>query len=104
MPSPKSGTVVTDYEKAIKSFATGGALEIRSNNAVPMGIVTKAGKVSLGKDKLVENVNSIIKGMFEKAPAGAEGLMWKEFFLKLSASPLVNIKESVLPVIPDKDL
>merc|ERR1711933_300947 len=49
MPSPKSGTVVTDYAKALEDFQ-GGVIELRNdkNSLVQCGI----GKMSFGRVKI----------------------------------------------------
>eukprot|EP00435_Cladocopium_sp_Y103_P049953 s782_g15.t1 len=79
MPSPKSGTVVTDIEGAIKEWKKGGTLELRSG--ARMVISVPFGKQSQGKEKLLENVRSLLQQLADKAPEGAK--KQKDFFSKM---------------------
>jgi large subunit ribosomal protein L1 len=67
MPNPKSGTVTTDVTKAVAE-AKAGRVEYRVDGTgiIHMGV----GKVSFGKDKLLQNVQAItasVKGSYVKA-------------------------------------
>merc|ERR1711879_549985 len=65
MPSPKSGTVVTDCAAAIKEFQQ-GKIELRTDKASL--VQCAAGKLSFGRAKLVENFKALLKEMAEKRP------------------------------------
>ena len=66
MPNPKSGTVTMDVAKAIKD-AKAGKVEYRldKNNIVHVII----GKVSFGKEKLIENFNTVMESLIHTKPA-----------------------------------
>ena len=70
MPNPKAGTVTEDIEKTVGELAA-GRLEFRNDKA---GIVhTVFGKLSFGKEKLEENLNTMISAVKDAKPAGAKG-------------------------------
>merc|ERR1719359_307596 len=74
MPSPKSGTVVQDYAASVKEFQ-GGKMELRMDrNAL---VQCAAGKMSFGREKLIENFKGLLQGMADNAPAGAKPVFWK---------------------------
>eukprot|EP00415_Alexandrium_ostenfeldii_P004057 UN4057 len=75
MPSPKSGTVVMDYEKGISEWL-GGKLELRTS--VKSLINTVFGKVSFGRQKLAENLKVLLQEMATNAPQGAKPDFWKQ--------------------------
>ena len=70
MPNPKAGTVTPDVEKAVKELGA-GRIEFRNDkNAI---IHTIFGKLSFGKDKLEENLKTLIKAVQDAKPTGAKG-------------------------------
>merc|ERR1712039_405937 len=75
MPSPKSGTVVKEYEQAIKDFK-GGTIELRNDRYGQVDCIV--GKVSFGTQKIVENIQAILDQMIEKRPAGAKEKFWNK--------------------------
>merc|ERR1740138_851155 len=97
MPSPKSGTVVTDYKKAIDAFKKGGTVELRNDRDMAVNCI--AGKGSFGKQKIVENVRSLLEQMVEKAPEGATSDYWKVIRMKSSMSPICKIATSEFPAL-----
>jgi len=98
MPSPKSGTVVTDLKAAIETFKKGGLTEIRTDTR---GQVHSAvGKVSYGKDMLVDNIQGLINEMITKRPLGAKGKYWKKFAIGSCQGPSLKINTQLLPRIP----
>jgi large subunit ribosomal protein L1 len=54
MPNPKSGTVITDPQTALKKFSS-GQIEYKSEEKAPI-IHTTFGKISFTKDQLKENI------------------------------------------------
>ncbi len=62
MPSPKNGTVTTDVEKTIKAYL-GGKIDFRAD--AQGGVHLNAGRLSLEDDKLIENVNALLKSVEE---------------------------------------
>ncbi|MBQ8909077.1 MAG: 50S ribosomal protein L1 [Clostridia bacterium] len=70
MPNPKSGTVTMDVAKAI-SDAKAGKVEYRLDKTNNVHVII--GKVSFGKDKLVDNFNTVIEALVKAKPAAAKG-------------------------------
>jgi large subunit ribosomal protein L1 len=59
MPNPKNGTLVSDPAKRAKELAS-GKTSVRSEKKLPL-IHTTVGKMSLGTDKLAENIEALMK-------------------------------------------
>ena len=70
MPNPKAGTVTMDVTKAIQE-SKAGRIEYRldKTNIIHCPI----GKVSFGKEKLVENFNTLMEAIVKAKPAAAKG-------------------------------
>lgn len=96
MPSPKSGTVVTDYAKAIKEFQ-GGTIELRTDRGSLINCA--AGKLSFGRDMLIENVKAVLNGLVEKRPDGAKKEYFTSVFVGATMSPSIKIKDSEFPAV-----
>ena len=69
MPNPKAGTVTDDLLAAIKEIAA-GKFEFRTDKHG--NIHTIFGKLSFGKDKLVENLKFFLNLINEIKPTGAK--------------------------------
>lgn len=98
MPSPKSGTVVQDYAAAVKEFQ-GGKMELRMDrNSLVQSAV---GRMSFGRQKLVENFKGLLQGMADNAPPGAKPVFWKKegVFMGATMSPSIRIKDSEFPKV-----
>lgn len=89
MPNPKSGTVTMDVAKAI-SDAKAGKVEYRldKNNIVHVIL----GKVSFGKDKLVDNFNTVIEALVKAKPAAAKGTYLKSVTVATTMGPGVKVQ------------
>ncbi|KKR15651.1 MAG: 50S ribosomal protein L1 [Candidatus Levybacteria bacterium GW2011_GWA1_39_32] len=61
MPNPKAGTITDKPEEIIKKFE-GGQINFRSETKAPI-VHLMVGKISLGPDKLSENINTAIKAV-----------------------------------------
>jgi large subunit ribosomal protein L1 len=95
MPNPKVGTVTMDVTRIIRELKA-GQVEFRVEKA---GIVHAAiGKVSFGKDKLLENLNAIVAGLWKAKPAGAKGQYVRSAALSSTMGPGVTIDPSDLTV------
>ena len=87
MPNVKSGTVTMDVAKAVAD-AKAGKVEYRldKQNIVHVAI----GKVSFGKEKLVENLNAVMDAIIKSKPAAAKGIYLKSLSLASSMGPGVH--------------
>lgn len=88
MPNPKSGTVTTDVTKAIKDVKA-GKVEYRldKNNIIHVII----GKKSFGKEKLVENFNTLMDAIIKSKPQAAKGQYVKSVSLASTMGPGVKV-------------
>ncbi len=71
MPNPKAGTVTPDLENAIKEIAA-GKIEVRTDKHGNLHSIF--GKLSFGKDKLVQNLDYFLNAINEVKPSWAK---WK---------------------------
>ena len=95
MPNPKVGTVTMDVARIVRELKA-GQVEFRVEKA---GIVHVAiGKVSFGKDKLLENLNAIVAGLWKAKPAGAKGQYVRSAALSSTMGPGVTIDPSDLTI------
>lgn len=70
MPNPKAGTVAPDIAKAIRE-AKSGKIEYRLDKTNIIHCMI--GKVSFGKDKLIENFDALLSAIVKAKPAAAKG-------------------------------
>lgn len=93
MPNPKSGTVTTDITKAVAE-AKAGRVEYRvdSTGIVHLGF----GKVSFGKDKLLENAQAVLANLKSNKPASVKGAYVKSIYISTSMGPSVTVEPSAL--------
>ena len=87
MPNPKSGTVTTDIEKALKEIKA-GKVEYRLDKTNIVHVMI--GKVSFGTEKLLENFNTVMDAIVKAKPAAAKGTYIKS--VTLSTTMGVGIK------------
>ena len=88
MPNPKSGTVTFDVGRAVNEIKA-GKVEYRldKTNIIHVPI----GKVSFGKDKLVENFNTIMEAIIKAKPAAAKGTYMKSVTVTSTMGPGIKI-------------
>ena len=88
MPNPKSGTVTNDVTKAVKE-AKAGRVEYRvdSTGIIHVGV----GKVSFGKDKLLENTKAIITSVKGNKPAGLKSAYLNAAHVTTSMGPSMRL-------------
>ena len=70
MPNPKTGTVTDDTAKAVNE-AKAGRVEFRMDRHANINV--PVGKLSFGKEQLVENINVLLDAVRAAKPAGARG-------------------------------
>ena len=88
MPNPKSGTVTTDVKKAI-SDVKAGKVEYRLDKTNNVHVIL--GKASFGKEKLVENYNTVIEALIKAKPAAAKGQYFRNIAIATTMGPGVKI-------------
>ena len=88
MPNPKSGTVTMDVTKAIKEIKA-GKVEYRldKTNIIHLGF----GKVSFGKEKLLQNYETVMDAIIKAKPAAAKGQYVKSIAVSTTMGPSIYI-------------
>ena len=88
MPNPKAGTVTPDVGKAVKE-AKAGKIEYRldKTNIIHFPV----GKASFGKDKLLENFETLLGAIVKAKPAAAKGQYIKSCVVATTMGPGVKI-------------
>lgn len=89
MPNPKSGTVTMDVKKAINDVKA-GKVEYRLDKTNNVHVVI--GKVSFGKDKLLENFETIYNAIVKAKPAAAKGTYIKNASVSSTMGPGIKVK------------
>ena len=88
MPNPKAGTVTPDVGKAVKE-AKAGKIEYRLDKTNI--IHCPVGKASFGKDKLLENFETLLGAIVKAKPAAAKGQYIKSCVVATTMGPGVKI-------------
>jgi len=88
MPNPKVGTVTFDIAKTVKELKA-GRVEFRVDKAGNLHV--PVGKVSFGKEKLMDNLNSLIDAVTRLKPASSKGTYVKGIAISTSMSPGIKI-------------
>lgn len=89
MPNPKAGTVTQNVAQAIKEVKA-GRIEYRVNNE---GLVNfGVGKMSFGKDKMVENAKFAVETILKAKPSGAKGQYMKGVALSSTMGPGLKLE------------
>ena len=84
MPNPKSGTVTMDVTKAITDIKAGKVeYRVDKTNICHCPI----GKASFGKEKLVENLNTLMDAILKAKPAATKGTYIKSLVLASTMGP-----------------
>ncbi|MDD5008465.1 MAG: 50S ribosomal protein L1 [Syntrophorhabdaceae bacterium] len=88
MPNPKVGTVTFDVAKTVKELKA-GRVEFRVDKAGNLHV--PVGKVSFGKEKLIDNLNSLIDAVTRLKPSSSKGTYVKGIAISTSMSPGIKI-------------
>ena len=88
MPNPKSGTVTMDVTKAIQDVKA-GKVEYRLDKTNNIHVVI--GKVSFGKEKLLENYEALMAAIIKSKPAAAKGQYIKNVSIATSMGPGIKL-------------
>lgn len=90
MPNPKSGTVTMDVKKAIEEIKS-GKVEYRldKTNIIHLGF----GKVSFGKEKLIENYTTVIEAIIKSKPSAAKGQYMRSINISTTMGPGISINQ-----------
>lgn len=87
MPNPKSGTVTTDVVKAVNE-AKMGRVEYRVDSS---GIIhSSIGKVSFGKEKLLQNALAVLGSVKSNKPAAVKANYIRSLFVSTTMGPSVR--------------
>ncbi|KXZ38970.1 large subunit ribosomal protein L1 [Alkalithermobacter thermoalcaliphilus JW-YL-7 = DSM 7308] len=88
MPNPKSGTVTFDVARAIEEIKA-GKVEYRldKTNIIHAPI----GKVSFGKEKLVDNFTTLMEAIIKAKPAAAKGQYLRSVTVASTMGPGIKI-------------
>ena len=91
MPNPKSGTVTKEITKAVKEMK-GGKIEFRVDK---FGIIHSGlGKLSFGKDKIFENLDTFMRAILKVKPNSLKGVYIKKITLSSSMGPGIKIDKN----------
>ncbi len=88
MPTPKAGTVTPDVAKAVAE-AKAGKIEYRLDKTNI--IHCPVGKVSFGKEKLEENIDTLMTAIAKAKPAAAKGQYIKSCTIATTMGPGVKV-------------
>ena len=88
MPNPKSGTITNDVDKAIADVKA-GKVEYRLDKF--NNIHVSFGKVSFGKDKLIENYEAIMNAIIKAKPASSKGQYIKNASICTTMGPGIKL-------------
>lgn len=84
MPNPKTGTVTTDVERAVREVKA-GKVEFRVDKT---GIIhCPVGKVSFDAQKLADNANALISSVIKAKPATAKGRYVRSIVVSSTMGP-----------------
>ncbi|MBR3655385.1 MAG: 50S ribosomal protein L1 [Elusimicrobia bacterium] len=91
MPNPKSGTVTFDIGKTVQELKK-GKVAYKNDS---FGIVhCSVGKASFEKDKLVENIKTLVSAVLKARPSAAKGQYVKSISVSSTMGPGIYIDQN----------
>ena len=95
MPNPKTGTVTTDVEVAVKNSKS-GQVQFRTDKA---GLVHgRVGQLGFTAEQIKENIQALLGDLKKAKPAAAKGVYLKKLTLSSTMGPGLNIDQASLEV------
>ena len=91
MPNPKAGTVTTNIAQAVQE-AKAGRIEYRLDRANIIHV--PVGKASFGKEKLAENIGTVMDAIVRAKPAAAKGQYVKSVAIATTMGPGVKLNNT----------
>jgi large subunit ribosomal protein L1 len=97
MPNPKVGTVTFDIARTVQEMKA-GRVEFRVDKAGNLHI--PVGKVSFGKEKIIENINSLVEAIIRLKPASSKGTYVKGIAISTTMSPGIKVDPAYARSVP----
>ena len=95
MPNPKTGTVTTDVEVAVKNSKS-GQVQFRTDKG---GLVHgRVGQLGFTAEQIKENIQALLVDLKKAKPAAAKGVYLKKLTLSSTMGPGLNIDQASLEV------
>lgn len=88
MPSPRAGTVTADVVNAVKEYKA-GKVEFRNDSSGNVHCVV--GKLSFTEDKLVDNINALLKHIQSLKPNAQKGVYVRNVSVSTTMGPGIAI-------------
>lgn len=88
MPNPKSGTVTFDIKKTINELKAG---RVEFKNDASGTIHCSAGKVSFPKEKIVENLQSLLDAIVRSKPPSSKGQFLRNIVVSSTMGPGIHV-------------
>jgi len=96
MPNPKAGTVTQDMDKTIKELKS-GKVQYRIDKS---GIIhSPMGRVSFGKDKLMQNLLTLVDAIVRAKPPAAKGTFLRTVTLATTMGPGIKVDTQKLSLM-----
>ena len=95
MPNPKTGTVTTDVEVAVKNSKS-GQVQFRTDKA---GLIHgRVGQLGFTAEQIEENIQALLVDLKKAKPAAAKGVYLKKLMLSSTMGPGLNIDQTSFEV------
>jgi large subunit ribosomal protein L1 len=88
MPNPKVGTVTFDVAKAVKELKA-GKVDFKVDKAGVLHV--PVGRVSFGKEKLMENIRALLETVIRLKPPSSKGVYIRGVALSSTMGPGVKV-------------